>query len=130
MKKRDWIYVGLLAFVAFGIVVDFWIWPSSVHTSLTANDIVQMAGFLFLCCWWEIEDAAIRGGRPSSLARVFTILVAPIGLAIYFYQSRRWKSATVGFVAFLLGIVATVIVTTMICDWLSANGVLPTSGTL
>lgn len=66
MVKRNWIYVGLLAFVSVGLLIDAAIWPAGPPSSFTANDLVQMIGIITLFAWWQIADAEKRGSRRSS----------------------------------------------------------------
>lgn len=118
LTGRDWIYVALIFFISGGVFVDTAIWPYGPPSSLTANDVVQMLGIVILFAWWQIEDAERHGYRRSSVVRLFSILVAPLGLAIYFYQTRPWKKATVGFLAFMGGIVIFGSVAILLSEWL------------
>ena len=111
MAKRNWIYVGLLAFISLGLLIDAAVWPAGPPASFTANDLVQMIGIITLFAWWQIEDAEKRDLRRSSAAKITTVLLAPIGLAIYLYQTRRWTRATLGLFAFIGGIVLIAILT-------------------
>lgn len=54
-------------------------------------------------------------------------LLAPIGLAIYLYQTRRWTHATLGLFAFIGGIVLIAILTVLVGDWLIQQGLFPPS---
>jgi hypothetical protein len=127
MAKRNWIYVALLAFISLGLLIDAAIWPAGPPSSFTANDLVQLAGILTLFSWWQIEDAERRNLRRSSAARIATILLAPIGLAIYLYQTRRWTHATLGLIGFIGGIVIVAILTVLFGDWLIVQGFFPPS---
>lgn len=127
MAKRNWIYVGLLAFLSLGLLIDAAIWPAGPPSSFTANDLVQMIGIITLFAWWQIEDAEKRDIRRSSAAKVATILLAPVGLAIYLYQSRRWPRATLGLMAFMGGIVLVGVLTLLLSDWLIVQGIFPPS---
>ncbi|MGV1958067.1 hypothetical protein ACQZ5G_06010 [Agrobacterium sp. 22-214-1] len=66
MAKRNWIYVGLLAFISLGLLIDAAVWPAGPPASFTANDLVQMIGIITLFAWWQIEDAEKRtsGAAP------------------------------------------------------------------
>lgn len=125
MTKRDWIYIGLLAFTSLGLLIDAALWPAGPPSSFTANDLVQMIGIVTLFSWWQIADAARRDLRRSSAARSMTILFAPVGLAIYLYQTRPWKRATAGLIAFIAGLVFIAILTTLFGDWLIVQGFFP-----
>ncbi|WP_421404010.1 hypothetical protein [Agrobacterium fabrum] len=125
MAKRNWIYVGLLAFLSLGLLIDAAIWPAGPPSSFTANDLVQMIGIITLFAWWQIEDAEKRDIRRSSAAKVATILLAPVGLAIYLYQTHRWPRATLGFIAFMGGIMLVGVLTLLLSDWLIAQGIFP-----
>ncbi|MBW9073224.1 hypothetical protein [Agrobacterium deltaense] len=127
MAKRNWIYVGLLAFISLGLLIDAAVWPAGPPASFTANDLVQMIGIITLFAWWQIEDAAKRDLRRSSAAKITTVLLAPIGLAIYLYQTRRWTRATLGLFAFIGGIVLIAILTVLLGDWLIQQGLFPPS---
>ena len=39
LSKRNWIYVGLLAFITAGVVIDFVVWPEGPPNTLTWNDV-------------------------------------------------------------------------------------------
>lgn len=127
MAKRNWIYVGLLAFISLGLLIDAAVWPAGPPTSFTANDLVQMIGIITLFAWWQIEDAEKRDLQRSSAAKITTVLLAPIGLAIYLYQTRRWPRATLGLFAFIGGIVLASILTLLLSDWLILQGFFPPS---
>ncbi|MFK0208985.1 hypothetical protein [Agrobacterium sp. NPDC090283] len=127
MAKRNWIYVGLLAFISLGLLIDAAIWPAGPPSSFTANDLVQMIGIITLFAWWQIEDAEKRDARRSSVAKVATIMLAPVGLAIYLYQTRRWTYATIGLIAFMGGILLAAILTLLLGDWLILQGFFPPS---
>lgn len=127
MAKRNWIYVGLLAFLSLGLLIDAAVWPAGPPTSFTANDLVQMIGIITLFAWWQIEDAEKRDIRRSSAAKIVTILLAPVGLAIYLYQTRRWPRATLGLIAFMSGILLAAILTLLLSDWLILQGIFPPS---
>ncbi|SDE32719.1 hypothetical protein SAMN05421750_101218 [Agrobacterium pusense] len=127
MVKRNWIYVGLLVFVSVGLLIDAAIWPAGPPSSFTANDLVQMIGIITLFAWWQIEDAEKRGSRRSSAVKFATILLAPVGLAIYLYQTRRWTRATLGLIAFMGGLLLAGILTLLLSDWLIQQGFFPPS---
>ncbi|MDA5632179.1 MULTISPECIES: hypothetical protein [Rhizobium/Agrobacterium group] len=127
MAKRNWIYVALLAFLSLGLLIDAAIWPAGPPSSFTANDLVQMIGIITLFAWWQIEDAEKRDIRRSPAAKVATILLAPVGLAIYLYQTRRWTRATLGLIAFMGGIFLAAILTLLLSDWLILQGFFPPS---
>ncbi|MBS0256810.1 MAG: hypothetical protein JSR13_03745 [Proteobacteria bacterium] len=127
MAKRNWIYVGLLAFISLGLLIDAAVWPAGPPASFTANDLVQMIGIITLFAWWQIEDAEKRDIRRSSAVKITTVLLAPVGLAIYLYQTRRWTRATLGLFAFIGGIVLIAILTVLLGDWLIQQGLFPPS---
>lgn len=127
MAKRNWIYVGLLAFISLGLLIDAAVWPAGPPASFTANDLVQMIGIITLFAWWQIEDAEKRDLPRSSAAKITTVLLAPIGLAIYLYQTRWWPRATLGLFAFIGGIVLIAILTVLLGDWLIQQGLFPPS---
>ncbi|MFF2320782.1 hypothetical protein ACFVTJ_06995 [Agrobacterium sp. NPDC058088] len=127
MTKRNWIYVGLLLFLSFGLLIDAALWPAGAPSSLTANDLVQMFGIITLFAWWQIEDAAKHDFRRSSSAKIATILIAPLGLAIYLYQTRRWTRATLGLIAFIGGMIGAGVLTMLLSDWLILQGIFPPS---
>ena len=127
MAKRNWIYVGLLAFISLGLLIDAAVWPAGPPASFTANDLVQMIGIITLFAWWQIEDAEKPDIRRSSAVKITTVLLAPIGLAIYLYQTRRWPRATLGLLAFIGGIVLIAILTVLLGDWLIQQGLFPPS---
>ncbi|TKT79099.1 hypothetical protein [Aquamicrobium sp. LC103] len=87
LGKRSWIYAGLLAFVGGGAIIDS-IWRTHLY-SYTWNDLVQMVGIILLTAWWQIEDARLRDVKRGVAARILTVLLVPVGLAVYLYQSGR-----------------------------------------
>jgi hypothetical protein len=107
--KRNWIYVGLLLFIAAGAVIDAVVWPDGPPSPFTWNDVVQTIGIVALVYWWEVTDAKQLGRRQSAPARIATIFVPPLGHAIYLYQSRNWKHATLLLVLFWAGLVIVAI---------------------
>lgn len=121
MTKRDCIYIGLLGFISLRFLIDSAVWPAGPPSSLTVNDLIQMIGIVTLFSWWEIEDAARKDLRRSSAARTMTILLAPVGLAIYLFQTRPWKRATIGLIAFVAGLVVAAILAVLLGDWLVAK---------
>lgn len=108
MMKRHAIYGGLLAFIAAGVLIDWYIWNGN-PPSFTANDLVQLAGIILLTSWWQIVDADLREVNRSRLATAMTVLLAPVGLLIYLFQTRRPAWATAAFVVFLGGIVLALV---------------------
>ncbi len=125
MTKRDWIYIGLLGFTSLGFLIDSAVWPAGPPSSLTINDLIQMIGIATLFSWWEIEDATRSDLKRSSAARTMTVLLAPVGLAIYLYQTRPWKRATIGLIAFVAGLVVAAILAMLLGDWLVTQGFFP-----
>jgi hypothetical protein len=103
MTKRNWVYVALLVFVSIGAVIDIAVWPLEAPP-LTWNDVVQTIGIVVFVYWWEVADAKQFGQPQSGPARVLTVFVPPLGHAIYLYQSRNWKRATVMFLLFWAGV--------------------------
>ena len=92
VSKRDWIYVGLMVFITVGFVVDALVWTAG-PTAVQWNSVVQSFGIMLFVYWWESADADQFGKRRSSLARLLTFFLPPVGHAIYLYQSRPWKSS-------------------------------------
>jgi hypothetical protein len=116
MTKHDWIYIGLLAFTSLGFLIDSAVWPVGPPRSFTISDLMQMMV--------EIEDATRMDLRRSPVARTMTILLAPVGLAIYLYQTRPLKEATVSPVAFAVGLIVVAILAMLLGGWLVTQGVL------
>lgn len=123
MKKRDAIYMALLVFVAAGMLVDWYFWPQGV-LDLTLNDIVQMVGIVLLVSWWQIEDARGRGASVSGVAKWMTVMLAPVGSAIYLVQSRGWGRAVPVFLTFWGGFVIAIVAGEFLGGWLVAGGFL------
>lgn len=59
--------------------------------------------------WWQIADARLRNAERSGAARTLTILLAPVGLAIYLFQTRRPLHAAAALAGFLAGIVLSLL---------------------
>ncbi len=109
MSKRDWIYVGLMVFITVGFAVDALLW-SAGPTAVQWNSVVQSFGIMLFVYWWEIADADQFGKRRSSLARLLTFFLPPVGHAIYLYQSRPCRSATALFLLFWAGVFGLLLV--------------------
>ena len=110
MTKRNWIYVGLLAFLIVGGLVDILIWPMGAATLLTWSNAVQAFGLMVFVYSWEAADATALGQRQSSPARLLTILFPLAGHAVYLYQTRNWKRATALLVLYWFGVLIASIV--------------------
>ncbi len=125
MKKRDWIYVALLVFIAFGFLVDAAMWPHGPPRSFTVNDLVQLVGLILLVSSWQIADAHIRLRPRSSAVKLMTVFLIPLGQVIYIYQSRPWKQATVVCLGFFAGVLAAGAAAITLGIWLVETGVFP-----
>ncbi|MGV1834836.1 hypothetical protein ACQZ6C_08755 [Rhizobium rhizogenes] len=125
MKTRDWIYVGLLAFIAFGLLLDAAIWPYSPPRWMTANDLVQMVGNILLVSWWQIADVNEHGCSRTPIAKLTTVLFAPLGQAIYLYQSRPWKRASLLFFGFIAGVLVVATGAVYLAAWLVETHIFP-----
>ncbi len=125
MKKRDWIYVALLAFIAFGFLVDAAVWPHGAPNSLTANDLVQLVGLILLVSSWQIADAHALARRRNGAVQLLTVFFIPLGQIIYIYQSRPWKQATVLCIGFFAGVLAAAAMAAYLGIWLVETGVFP-----
>ncbi|EHM02856.1 hypothetical protein HMPREF9946_00691 [Acetobacteraceae bacterium AT-5844] len=103
--KRGAIYIALLATAFSGSVADF-IAGTAYDTSLNPTDIVIMVAYVALTAWWCTEDSRRGPYRyPSGLARIFTLLFVPLGLAIYMLQSRRFPQALKTYLLFIGGLI-------------------------
>ena len=109
VSKRDWIYVGLIAFITVGFAVDALLW-SAGPTAIQWNSVIQSFGIMLFVYWWESADADQFGKRRSSLARLVTFFRPPVGHAIYLYQSRPWRPATALFLLFWAGVFGLLLV--------------------
>ncbi|WP_299962873.1 hypothetical protein [uncultured Roseobacter sp.] len=110
MTKRNAIYIGLLLFIAAGVIIDWVVWQGP-PAQFTWNDVMQLFGIIILVRLWQNADAAEIGHVQNLASRLLTILFMPVGTAVYFFRSRGWRSAAAGFVLFWLGIVCVVIAT-------------------
>ncbi|EKE45535.1 hypothetical protein OCGS_0625 [Oceaniovalibus guishaninsula JLT2003] len=84
--RRNAFYVLLLAFVAFGGIVDYYVWGSAGLVAL--NDFTQMVGIIALCILWLRADASVRDRPATRLSVIATILFPPAGTTIHLFQSR------------------------------------------
>lgn len=104
MNKRNKTYVFLLVFTIAGSVVDLFL-PETNRVAQLSN-LIQLIGMTILCRLWQNADSAQLGHHQSGASKSLTILFPIVGTAIYFIQSRHWKSATVAFFLFWIGIFA------------------------
>ncbi|WP_117193728.1 hypothetical protein [Rhizobium terrae] len=119
MTKRDFIYLALLISLAIGSIIDVFTW-SGEDAGYTLNDITQLVATVVLCVWWEIEDAKLRDGKAVTLTRTMTIFFAPLGLLIYFFQSRKPLAALVWFAGFIGGAVLAIFLGAYLGEWIIA----------
>ncbi|HAT87430.1 hypothetical protein [Cohaesibacter gelatinilyticus] len=101
--RRNFIYVSLLIFLCFGAIIDefFGLWNAY---NLTWNDAVQMIGVIILTLLWQQADATALRIRPSYTSKFLTVIFSPLGMAVYLFQSRTWKSALLTYLVFCGGI--------------------------
>ncbi len=109
MNLRDAIYAALLLFIGLGILGDWYFW-NDILPAFTMNDAIQIAGIIALTIWWQSEDAAMGGHSRSRAVRIATILLVPLGLAIYLLQTRPWWQAATTFMAMLAGALLTILI--------------------
>jgi hypothetical protein len=109
VSKRDWIYVGLMLWITVGFAVDALVW-SAGPTARQWNSVVQSFGIMLFVYSWERADGDQFGKRRSSLARLVTFFLPPVGHAIYLYQGRPWKPATALFLLFWAGVLGLLLV--------------------
>jgi hypothetical protein len=119
MTKRDFIYVALLIALATGPIIDAFTGGADA-VGFTLNDAGQLIATIVLCVWWEMEDAKLRGGTAATLTQTATVFLAPLGLLIYFFQSRKPIAATIAFVAFIGGALLAIIGGAFLGGWLVA----------
>jgi len=112
----------LVIFIVAGMFIDVYVWPYGSPARLTWNDLLQMVGIVILASWWQTADAAELGIRRSPLAKLVTVLFVPVGSAIYLFQSRHWKSATVTYLAFWGGIVLVAAAAAYLATRLAISG--------
>ncbi len=102
--KRGALYIALFVVTFLGGVSDF-ATGTAYSEGFTVTDIAMMVGTVILIAWWCTVDARGRGRRyPTSLARICTLLFAPLGLAIYLLQSRSLPRAAGLFILFVGGL--------------------------
>ncbi|WP_333889593.1 hypothetical protein [Mycolicibacterium gadium] len=111
MAKRDWIYLGLMGFITLGLVADALLWAAGPPVT-TWNAVIQSFGIMLFVYFWEIADANQSGVRRSSVARLLTFFLPPVGHAIYLYQGRPWQQATKLFLLFWAGVLGLALVGT------------------
>ena len=109
-EKRNQIYLLLMGFTAAGGFIDWFIWQNN-PPSMTLNDISQMFGNVVLCRIWQYLDSRSLQVDQSSLSKLITILIAPVGMAIYMFQSRKWHVAALSWLAFWFGLLMVIILT-------------------
>lgn len=104
MNKRDWIYLGFLAWLfLFGIADTFILWRFG-PTGLTVSDIVNLIAYIVFVLSWCIADARQNGlDPPSRSTRFVTVLLLPVGLGLYLFKTREAGPATAALLAFLAG---------------------------
>jgi hypothetical protein len=102
MTKRNWIYLNLLVIVGLGSLANAVLLPYG-RPATTVSTFVQAVAIMLLVYWWEMVDAKELGHRRSTIARLSTFLVPPLGHAIYLFQSRSWKPAAGLFLLFWAG---------------------------
>lgn len=120
MTKRNAIYGALLAFLIIGAQIDWYVWGSYLPDNLTANDIVQIVGIIVLTAWWQVADAAQGGYMRSRAAHLWTIILTPVGLGIYLFQTRSRKQAMLVLAGFFAGAVLAVIIGEVLGEYLFA----------
>ncbi|SFS13079.1 hypothetical protein [Yoonia litorea] len=121
MTKTHKIYIGLAAFFALGVAIDWNVWDGQ-PPAWTWNDVMQMIGVITLCLYWESADAMERGAKHSRASQLCTILLPPLGTGLYLAQTHRATKAVVAFFAFWGGLVASAFVTDEICYRLLSAG--------
>ena len=114
MTRRNTIYLFLVGFFAFGIIIDWVVW-NGLPPSWTWNDITQLIGVIVLCLMWEDADARTQEVPHKRSAIILTILLPPLGTAVYFFQSRRWPQAILGTILFWAGINAAAFAVDEVC---------------
>ncbi|MFN3474514.1 MAG: hypothetical protein ACK4ZW_10780 [Blastomonas sp.] len=107
-SKRNQTYLAFLIFAAFGVCVDWFFWRHTLP-SFTLNDLIQMVGTIFFCRTWQEFDARDLAVSRSGTSRILTLLLTPVGLGVYLFQTRHWLAATGAFFSFWLGYVVAVI---------------------
>lgn len=107
-SKKNQTYLAFMLFSAFGVFVDWLFWRHTLP-SFTLNDLVQMAGTIFFCRTWQKFDAHDLAVSRSGLSRILTLLITPVGLAVYLFQTRHWLTAAGTFLLFWFGYVVAVI---------------------
>ena len=118
--RRNFLYILLIAFICVGLIIDVLFDLYRTH-ALTWNDAIQIIGILILILMWQKADAAALNVRPSYISKILTVLFAPLGLAVYFFQSRNWKSAIVSFLLFWIGFIAPFFVMVLFIEWIGIS---------
>lgn len=115
--RRNFIYVSLLAFLCFGAIIDevFGLWNAY---NLTWNDALQMIGVVILTLLWQQADASALKIRPSYASKFLTVIFSPLGMAVYLFQSRPWKSALLTYLVFCGGIFLVFGLFSVALNWL------------
>lgn len=114
VTRKTFLYTILSAFFAFGIAIDWLVW-GGLPPHWTWNDITQMLGVIILCLMWQSADAQARAVPHRKSARIITILLPPLGMLIYFFQSRLWPLAILGAVLFWAGPILAAFITDEVC---------------
>ncbi len=120
MKKRELVFLSLLAITAIGSIIDRFV-EAYIPLLMLTNTIVQMVLLVTFIVWWEVEDAKRLNVPYRSSAQIWTILLTPVGLLIHCLQSRRPLPAMAVFFSFILAYLAAVILGAFVGEVLVAG---------
>ena len=117
LTKSCVIYLLLLAWLFAGAVVDAFLVARPAW--LPVADLTHMVALVIFAVAWCCADADANGHpRPSGWTVVALVFLVPLGLAIYFFRTRRVLTALGHIAAFLAGCLASVYAGTLLGDQL------------
>jgi apolipoprotein N-acyltransferase len=116
-RLRHLLY-GLMLLASFLAPIADSINGTAYSDRFTVIDVVMILLYIVLTASWCTVDARNGGYRPpGGAARIFILLFAPVGLAIYLLQSRPSKKwAALVWLAFELGLVAATLLGGVVGD--------------
>lgn len=119
------VYGGLLVFIGLSVLATSAIGPDPDGVTSSINTLLLILGVNLLSHEWQRADARSRGRRFRRSTRVLTLVFPPAGITLYLLRTRRWQSAARALFLMASGILAVVIASNAVGDWLEARGIFP-----
>lgn len=124
------LYIVLIMVTFLGMLVDWLLWLSG-EPAINHGVLIHATAIMIGTLLWQFADAKEKGRKASVLSSALTVVFAPLGSAIYLYQSRDRKAATAMFATFWSGLVLAMLAANFAGNWVATNiifGDLPGSG--